>query len=143
MRWATLLACAALVIGCGSDDGDDSADDAGSAVTAAAFMSCFELEGYEAVDPEKGQESFYSYGLKGKGFEVESVNVQKEGSAVQSAYLSFFADEAKRAEATEEVPPKPIAGGPPALVEGNVVVGYFDDDAQRETGEAIQRCLRS
>lgn len=139
MRSAALL-LALLLAGCGG--GNDDGSPAREPVTAAAFIECFDLKGHEAVKPERGSESVYSYALKADGFRVESVNVQRKGAVVQAAYLSLFEDEDARAEATEKVPPKPIAGGPAAHVENNAVVGYLDDEAERETREAIERCLR-
>ena len=139
MRSAALL-LALVVAGCGGDGDDGSSGP--EPVTAAAFIGCFELEGHEAVKPEHGSESIYSYTLKAEGFSVESVNVQPKGGVVQAAYLSLFEDEDARADATKKVPPKPIAGGPAAYVENNAVVGYLDEEAERETREAIERCLR-
>ncbi len=133
MRRALLTIAVLALAGCGGDGGEE-------APTAAGFVKCFDLAGFEAAKPAPREESVLAFTARREGYDVEPVNVSKRGMLTPHAFLVFFdsADEAEKAmkelnaTAFGEVPPQRI---------GPAVIGYGDAENRAAVGSAIRKCL--
>jgi hypothetical protein len=132
-----LIAVAAVAAGCGSDDGGGGGD---SGPSAASFVDCFELAGFEAVKPKPREESVLAFQAKREGYALEPVNVSKKGMLTPHAFLVFFASEDEAKEAMEKLNATSFGDVAPQQ-RGPVVIGYGDAQNRREVERAINGCL--
>ena len=146
----------ALVAGCGGGDGDGGAEgpiaggggggstrqaaQPGGAAAAQAFMGCFRVRGYRAVDPKKGEESFFAFEADRKGFPNAPVNVTRGKGYVPSAFMIFFADEGKAKEALDQVGRRTVGDIPPQQ-RGPAVIAYTDREERAEIESAVNGCV--
>ncbi|MDQ3937034.1 MAG: hypothetical protein M3340_20655 [Actinomycetota bacterium] len=139
---ALLLALIALLAaGCGDDgDGGNGGGGGGNPVTAASFLECFDLAGFEAVKPKPREESILAFQAKREGYEVEPVNVSKKGMLTPHAFLVFFESEAKAKEAMEKLKATSYGEVPPQQT-GPAVIGYGDAENRAAVEPAIGKCL--
>jgi hypothetical protein len=132
-----ILVLAAALAGCGGDDGGDGG---GDAPTAASFVECFDLAGYEAAKPKPREESILAFQAKREGYAVEPVNVAKTGMLTPHAFLVFFESPDEAREAMEKLGATSFGEVPPQQL-GPAVIGYGDDENRRAVEPAIRECL--
>ena len=134
--WLAILALVALPAGCGGDEGGGGGD----SPTAASFVDCFELAGFEAKRPAPREESVLAFQAKQRGYDVEPVNVSKSGMLSPHAFLVFFESEEKAKEAMEELNATSFGSVPPQQ-RGPAVIGYGDEENRAAVEPAIRKCL--
>jgi hypothetical protein len=128
-----------LAAGCGGGD-DNGGGDSGKPVTAAGFVECFDLAGFEAARPKPREESVLAFQAKQEGYSVEPVNVSKKGMLTPHAFLVFFESETKAREAMEELKATSYGDVPPQQT-GPAVIGYGDTEHRAAVAPAIEECL--
>jgi hypothetical protein len=165
-RDITALALAVLVFaaGCGGDDGDDEGGapepqrtetreagggggepvgDRGGREAAEAFVACFDESGYiDEVLPPSSTSDPNEVIARSEGYDVASVFIRSEEGAFKSAWVTFFASEAKREEAVRELD---LNFGSAEVPEGDFSrsagVMYTTRDAREAMKEPIERCI--
>ena len=132
-----LVAIAVLALalaGCGDGGGGEDAP------TAAGFVDCFELAGFEAAKPKPREESILAFQAKRKGYEVEAVNVSKRGMLTPHAFMVFFESAEEARKAMEELNAQSFGEVPPQRL-GPAVIGYGDEENRAAVERAIRGCL--
>ena len=132
----TVLTAAALIAaGCGGDDPSER-----KAVTAAAFVKCFEKEGYRAERPGPREESVLAFQARRSGYRVEPVNVTERGKFTPAAFLAFFRSPKEAKEAMKELEAMSYGEVPP-VISGPVVIGYGDREDRAAVEPAVNACV--
>jgi len=134
-----LALAALLTAGCGGDSGGGEPPKK-DAVTAPAFLECFDRSGYEAKKPAPREESVLAFQAKQKGYRIEPVNVTGDDKLVPAAFLVFFESGEKAAEAIEELKATSF-GGVPIATRGPAVIGYTDEEERALVEPAINGCI--
>jgi hypothetical protein len=139
-RLATIGLLALALAGCGGDDDGEGGGGGGKAPTAASFLDCFELAGFEAAKPKPREESILAFQAEQKGYAVEAVNVSKAGMITPHAFMVFFASADKAKEAMKELDANSLGEVPPQQL-GPAVIGYGDQENRAAVEPAIRECL--
>jgi hypothetical protein len=139
----TTIALLTLALaGCGDDGGGGGGGGGGGeqAPPAAEFIECFDLAGFEAVEPKPREESVLAFQAKQEGYDVQAVNVSNKGVLSPHAFMVFFksADEARKA--MDELNATSFGVVPPQRI-GSVVLGYGDAENRTAVEPAIKKCL--
>jgi hypothetical protein len=135
-RLTTTALLALALAGCGGEGGGGDGDPP----TASGFVDCFDLAGYDAARPKPREESVLAFQAKRKGYDVEAVNVSKQGMLTPHAFMVFFKTEDEARNAMEELNATAFGDVPPQQV-GPAVIGYGDAENRAAVEPAIRKCL--
>ena len=140
MRRALLPVVAAAALLAAGCSGDANTADGGETPSAGSFVGCFDLAGFEAKVPPPREESILAFQAKRSGYEVEPVNVSKNGMLTPHAFLVFFESEERAKQAIADLKATSLGEVPPQQRK-NVVIGYGDEENRRTVEPAINRCV--